>query len=408
MGSLNPHDNLVALAESLLQDARNLASTDDKAVKSKMSIKAKRMLQLTTGPEEMIGGFAVAMGEIGALNQFMEWKLFDAIPDKGSISYTALATSIDADESLVARLGGMLVSTGRLVQTSSGHVAHSASSRMFKHKNPIGNLFRVMFSHGLRGYTHWQDYFATYGNREPAGVSHNPYTFAWGHPELTVWEHTDFDPERAEIFASAMRSQGSIAGRYGGPASIYDFSWIGEEAMSAASEARPLMVDVGGNHGDTLKHILEAVPSIPKHRCVLQDRPDVISEVTREDDQGLSEVVKVGHDFMQENPTKGAMIYLLRRVLHDWSDQASIEILTHLCAALPRDEPRARVLIMEQVVSDPPSVRSAAADMIMLNIGGKERTEEGFEKIAKASGLKIVRIHRKEGTEIGVVECAKA
>ncbi|KAE9574774.1 hypothetical protein CGMCC3_g9252 [Colletotrichum fructicola] len=302
----------------------------------------------------------------------------------------------------------MLVSTGRLVQTSSGHVAHSASSRMFKHKNPIGNLFRVMFSHGLRGYTHWQDYFATYGNHEPAGVSHNPYTFAWGHPELTVWEHTDLDPERAEIFASAMRSQGSIAGRYGGPASIYDFSWIGEEAMSAASEARPLIVDVGGNHGDTLKHILEAVPSIPQHRCVLQDRPDVISEVTREDDQGLSEVVKVGHDFMQENPTKGAMIYLLRRVLHDWSDQASIEILTHLCAALPRDEPRARVLIMEQVVSDPPSVRSAAADMIMLSIGGKERTEEGFEKIAKASGLKIVRIHRKEGTEIGVVECAKA
>lgn len=61
MGSLNPHNNLVTLAESLLQDARNLASTDEKAFKSKMSMKAKMMLQLTTGPEEMIGGFAVAV-----------------------------------------------------------------------------------------------------------------------------------------------------------------------------------------------------------------------------------------------------------------------------------------------------------------------------------------------------------
>jgi hypothetical protein len=62
---------------------------------------------------------------------------------------------------------------------------------------------------------------------------------------------------------------------------------------------------------------------------------------------------------------------------------------------------------MDQIVSDPPSVRSAAADMIMLNIGGKERNEQMFKHIVESAGMKIVKFHRKEGTEVGVVECAK-
>ena len=76
--------------------------------------------------------------------------------------------------------------------------------------------------------------------------------------------------------------------------------------------------------------------------------------------------------------------------------------------ALPRHDVRARVVILDQVVSDPPTPRNAAADMIMLNIGGKERTPAGFEIIAKRSGLKVVKIHRLPGVEIGAVECVLA
>lgn len=200
-----------------------------------------------------------------------------------------------------ARIGGMLVSTGRLVQTSSGHVAHSKTSRMFKQNSPPGNLFRVLFDHGMRGFTHWQDYFAKYGNKEPAGVSRNPFTFGWGHADKTVWEVVDLDEEKAQIFASAMQSAGSIAGRFGGPASIYDFGWLGEEADNSGE--RPLIVDVGGSFGETLKHILDSVPAIPASRCVLQDRQEVMEQLERSGK--LVDVQKIGHDFMQPNPTRG-------------------------------------------------------------------------------------------------------
>jgi hypothetical protein len=101
------------------------------------------------------------------------------------------------------------------------------------------------------------------------------------------------------------------------------------------------------------------------------------------------------------------MIYMLRRVLHDYSDGPCIHILSRLTAALPVDEARARVLIIEQIVSDPPTPGNAAADLIMFNIGGKERSAAQFDHIVGSAGMKVVKIHRIPGSEVGVVECAK-
>ncbi|KAK0650018.1 S-adenosyl-L-methionine-dependent methyltransferase [Cercophora newfieldiana] len=352
------------------------------------------------------------MGEIGATYMFMEWRLFDKIPTGSSISYKELAAFVGAEESVVSRIGGMLVASGRLVQTSTGHVTHSAHSKIFVSDHPAGNLFRVMIDHGLRGYLHWPEYFAQYGAKEPQGPSDNPFTFSWGHPTMNMWEVIAKDEVRQAIFSSGMRSMNSISAKHGGPASLYDFTWIGEEAIKTGGEGKelkklkPLIVDVGGSHGDTLKHIMQTVPTIPQERCVLQDRPEVIEEAIALDVPELRNVVRIPHDFNDENPVKGALVYLLRRVLHDYGDLICIRILQRLSAVLPRDDPRARVLIMDQVLSDPPTPGNAAADMIMFNIGGKERSPAMFDHIVGEAGMKVVKIHRVPGTEVGVVECA--
>ena len=319
----------------------------------------------------------------------------------------------------------MLVATGRLIQTSSGHVTHSATSRMFTSEAPAGALFLVMLEHGLRGFLHWPEYFARYGIKEATGPTNNPYTVAWGHPEANMWEIIAGDEEKQRVFAAGMRTTDSIAGKYGGPASIYSFSWLGELAKGEIKhdKQRALLVDVGGSHGATVKHILEANPSIPAERCVVQDRAEVIEESIQRDDPALRAVRKMSHDFNNEQPVKGkshfisrarrrtnrptgALIYLLRRVLHDYGDGICIRVLSRLADALPRDDRRARVLIMDQVVSDPPSPGNAAADLVMFNIGGKERTPHNFDYIVREAGMRVVKIHRRAGTEVGVVECA--
>ncbi|KLU85170.1 hypothetical protein MAPG_04200 [Magnaporthiopsis poae ATCC 64411] len=404
--------DLVGLAEALLESAKAAqANPENKELKMAVAKMAKRVGSEAAGPESIIPMYAVAFGEIGATYQFMEWKLFDKIPKEKSISYQELADSVGADVSVISRLGGMLVASGRLIQTSSGHVKHSATSHMFANGHNAGNLFRILLEHGLRGYLHWPEFFAKYGPHEPTGPTHNPFTFSHGHPEMNVFDVVALDDERARIFASSMRSADSISARFGGPASIYDFSWLGVEAGKTAADganARPLLVDVGGSHGDTLKHIMQVVTSLPQERCVLQDRAEVIEESARAADPALAGIRRIAHDFNTEQPVRGALVYLLRRVLHDYGDDVCIGILKHLAAALPADDDRARVLIMDQVLSDPPSPANAAADLVMLNIGGKERSPAIFEKIVGAAGMRVVKIHRKEGSEVGVVECAKA
>jgi hypothetical protein len=412
-GKTIKHTATSALADSIAKDVLALESgkADPMAKKAIMG-KAKKLIQEIGGPDAIIGGYAVTMGEIGATYMFMEWKLFDKIPTGSSISYKELAAHVGAEESVITRIGGMLVASGRLVQTSSGHVTHSAHSKLFISDNPAGNLFRVMIDHGLRGYLHWPEYFAQYGAKEPQGPSDNPFTFSWGHPTMNMWEIIAKDEVRQAIFSSGMRAQNSISAKHGGPASLYDFSWIGDEAIKTAGEGKelkklqPLIVDVGGSHGDTLKDIMKHNPTIPQERVVLQDRPEVIEEAIALDVPELRNITRIPHDFNDEQPVKGALVYLLRRVLHDYGDLICIRILARLSAALPRDDPRARVLIMDQVLSDPPTPGNAAADLIMFNIGGKERSPAMFDKIVGEAGMKVVKIHRRPGTEVGVVECA--
>jgi hypothetical protein len=105
----------------------------------------------------------------------------------------------------------------------------------------------------------------------------------------------------------------------------------------------------------------------------------------------------------------GALIYYLRHIIHDYQDSVCINILKHIADALPENEPRARVLICEQIMLDKatPSPVTTAMDRAMLNIGAKERTEAAFEKIVTAAGLRLVKCHRQPGHDMGIVECSK-
>jgi hypothetical protein len=173
---------------------------------------------------------------------------------------------------------------------------------MFKSDHHAGNLFRVMFEHGLRGYTHWTDYFADYGNREPTNMRHNPFTYSWGQPDLSVWEILERDPEKQRVFDAGMGSLNSISQMYGGPAEVYDFGWLVEAARSAKGV---VLVDVGGNLGQTVTSIVEAVPGIPREKCMVQDLPEVIEGAMEDGRVDLKGIQMMGHDFNREQPVKG-------------------------------------------------------------------------------------------------------
>jgi len=259
----------------------------------------------------------------------------------------------------------------------------------------------------MKNYAQWPSYFAKYGRREPPDVTHTPMSFAWGHPDLLPWEVKALYPNYAIAFTKAMKSKQMNGGDFKlvGPGSVFDMSWIGEIAATR-SKNDSVIVDVGGGLGQLLQDVVREIPAVSPTQCVLQDRGEVINEAREVADKVLSEVVMMEHDFLTEQPIKGATVYFLRRVLLDWPDKIAISILKHLAEALPVDDGRARVIIMEPGLDNDPSGMGHYIDMAMLQLGGKMRNEKGFSKLVTAAGLKVVGYHNG-GTD-QVVVCARA
>lgn len=118
----------------------------------------------------------------------------------------------------------------------------------------------------------------------------------------------------------------------------YDWASIGEG----------IIVDIGGSHGSLSVAIAQQFPLL---RCIVQDRPQVISFGQDSLPSNLQGRVRfVEHDFFEEQPIKDADVYILRWILHDWSDKYAARILQRLIPALKLG---AKILVLEQVLPAP-------------------------------------------------------
>ncbi|KIW62740.1 hypothetical protein, variant [Phialophora macrospora] len=338
------------------------------------------------------------MAEMGAIRMFMKMKAFDKIPLGGSISYDDLAASLGAEVPLITRMAWMMVATGFLRQIGEDRVAHSRLSELYASGNAQGVFFQIMFDEAMVPWVQWPQFFDKYGLKEPKLGNHNPHSFAWGDPDKNFWEVISKYPERLVDFNQSMNTLDEVLPVTG----MYDFSWI---AKAEGPEDRPLIVDVGGGKGQALKRIMAAFPEIPAKRLVLEDRAPVIEEVIQANERGFEDVQKIPHDFFMPNPVKGALVYYIRRCMHDWSDENDRIILSHLADAMAPDS---RILITEQIMPNPPTALNAWTDLCMMNLGGKERTEKMFDALTASAGLKMVGVHKSLATDVAVIECVKA
>lgn len=116
------------------------------------------------------------------------------------------------------------------------------------------------------------------------------------------------------------------------------------------------VVDIGGSLGSTSIAIAREAPWM---HCIVQDQPDVISVGQAQlplDMKGR--VTFMEHDFFRQQPIKAAEVYLLRWILHDWSDSYAILILRALIPALIHSS---KVIICEHVMPEPNSVSTFEA-----------------------------------------------
>src|SRR5205807_5857119 len=91
-------------------------------------------------------------------------------------------------------------------------------------------------------------------------------------------------------------------------------------------------------------------------------------------------------DFRRSVSVK-ADLYLIKQVLHNWDDQTAVRVLSNIAASAPAG---ARVVAMELVIGagGPLATVHTNMDLLMLLfLGGKERTEREFVELFRRAGL---------------------
>ena len=198
----------------------------------------------------------------------------------------------------------------------------------------------------------------------------------------SFFQYLGTHPQDAAVFNAAM-TQG-VAWTSPALLAAYDFSRFER------------LVDVGGGEGALLRDIVSATPGL---RGVLFDLPQVVArapEVLTSEVAARCEVV--GGDFFQSVP-EGADAYLLKGVIHDWQDEDAVKILRNTRRAIRAEG----TLLLIEGLADSPARPVGVFDLLMLVVGGRERTEGDFRSLLAATGFAISRIIPTEATS--VIEC---
>lgn len=140
------------------------------------------------------------MVEISVVKFFVDHDIFRAIPheDNTSISYSELASKSGIEPSLLERFLNFFISAGTLSSPAPGHVAHTASSVIFK-RDDASRFYQHLFDYFLVSAAHWPEYFDTNGPVEPKYADRAPYGLATGLPDKTLYEILDSRPKVSKL-----------------------------------------------------------------------------------------------------------------------------------------------------------------------------------------------------------------
>jgi len=182
-----------------------------------------------------------------------------------------------------------------------------------------------------------------------------------------------------------------------------------------------LVVDVGGGVGALSLTLAKYHPQL---RFVIQDRESVVGNTAEYWKKNMPDALESGrvrvqaHDFFspQAAMKEDVSVFILSRIMHDWSDEYCLTILKHLRAAAG---PKTQLVIVELVmpfVSDEPATREIPGaelpappkpllrshgssqvylyDILMLSLfNGQERTITHFRDLLKRAGWKLSAVH---------------
>lgn len=272
--------------------------------------------------------------------------------DAGATELSELAERTETDPGALGGLLGYLVSVGVFESPAPGVFA----------LNDLGRA--LLDANGVRG---WLDLTGiasrielTYtGLLESIRTGGPCYASVYGRP---WWDDITSDPKLNAEFHELMT--GGHAERHAEFVAAYDWSGVRH------------VVDVGGGDGGLLRTLLRAEPEL---RGTLVDLPARLAGVEAQDRLELAP-----GSFFDPLPA-AADVYLLSGVLNDWNDSDATAILRRCAEAAGTN---GRVVVVGHLYEDHSAAVASSANLMMLVlVGGKERTYGQLADLARGAGL---------------------
>ncbi|KAI1777289.1 putative O-methyltransferase [Hypoxylon cercidicola] len=315
--------------EEDIQTGKSLRET-----RSKILDATQDLIQLIRGPIEHVLTLAwpVNAASIDLITRLM---IPQRVPVESSISIQDLAVAVNVTEPLLVRVVRYAIANHLFQEEPANIIRHSASSAAWVHNPCLANT--VHFGTEFLGNILMKVPDAVLLKRDnPAHAVHAAFNIAHGTDE-TLFEYLHNNENLTRKYHEYLARRGKVA-----------------------------VVDVGGSSGHTIRAL---APLMPDATVILKSR-----------------ISFAEYDFLKPQPVK-ADIYIYQHILHDWSDEDSLKILS---SQLPALKPGAIVLISEAIVPDRPAKRLSTLASKMVRIEDQfvlaahdayERTVADFESL---------------------------
>ncbi|MFD8702381.1 methyltransferase [Kitasatospora sp. NPDC059648] len=287
--------------------------------------------------------------------------------DDTPASVTELAARLDTEPRQLRRLLRALTCYGLFAETGKDQFEHTEMSRLLREDAP----------NSLRHIALWCT---------------EPWTWeAWPKLDEAVRSGRNVFPELfGKEFFDYLHSDA------GDSAKVFDKAMTTSSRQSAQDFAEYLdltgidsVADIGGGQGHVLASLLEKHPAL--HGTLL-DLPKVVAgaDPRLQDGGAFSARARlVPGDCRTAIPVR-ADLYIIKNIL-EWDDDSTRRTLANVVAVA---RPGARVVVVENLVDNSPSMRfTTAMDlMLMLNVGGAKHSEESMVQLMEEAGLDVVAV----------------
>jgi hypothetical protein len=312
-----------------------------------------------------------------ALTSVAEIGIADHIALGSSSSAADLARVTGCHEPSLKRLLRLLASHGVFKETPEGAFEHTAMSKSLR------TDAEVSFRAGARLFHQIFPVFEKLDHSLVTGESGIVKMFG-----MSIFEYVKDKPELAALFDAGMTSFHGF--ETGAMLEAYDFSGIG------------LLADVGGGNGSLIASVLQRYP---KMRGILFDQAHVIARARQATHiEAIADRCEFVEGSFFETVPVGADAYLMRHVLHDWTDEQCVTILRHCRRAVGE---RGKLLVVECVVpaGNEASISKEYDALMLVGPGGLERTESQFRSLFWRAGFQLAKI-TPTSSMVSVIEAA--